>query len=222
VLCQLHSASSLLGSETSPASFWLTRIWLCRYQRWPDGGIAVDCAAISSKATGDSKASSGFSWGSELTDIVPLAQPYPPSDCDYHITEPALLIKTDFPHHVYHHFTSLFNVWLSLHAAGLPTDGSVRIVFVDKFMHRKTEDEPYDRWLGTFTEAWYVDWSRILLPTLAWKSDYDAQCPPFCVCHLCVQSRTGTRLHAFPSLIADSLGRHNMSKGRRCALTELY
>jgi len=38
---------------------------------------------------------------------------------------------------------------------GLPTDGSVRVVFVDKFFHRKTETEPVDEWLGVFTAAWY-------------------------------------------------------------------
>jgi hypothetical protein len=53
------------------------------------------------------------------------------------------------------HLTSLLNVWLSLHVAGLPTDGSVRLLFADKFMHRKTESEPREMWLGTFTEAWY-------------------------------------------------------------------
>ena len=72
------------------------------YQRWPNGALAIDCIAVDPAVTADQSTSSGFSWGSELADIVPLAPgSYPPDDCDYHFTEATLIIKTDFPHHIY-------------------------------------------------------------------------------------------------------------------------
>lgn len=71
------------------------------YQRWPNGSLAVDCTDVDTTVVAHAAASSGFSWGSELADIVPLSATYPPPDCDLHLTEPTLVIKTDFPHHIY-------------------------------------------------------------------------------------------------------------------------
>jgi len=124
------------------------------YRRFPEGGLAFGgCGGLDPGVKDQAGANCGNSWGQELADAVALPTGYNVTDCDVRIAEPTLLVKTDFPHHIYHHFTSIFNVWLSLHIAQLPTDGSVRVAFLDKFNHRKTEDLPSDEFLGVFSEV---------------------------------------------------------------------
>eukprot|EP00041_Stephanoeca_diplocostata_P002183 m.24181 g.24181 ORF g.24181 m.24181 type:complete len:579 (-) comp13022_c0_seq1:610-2346(-) len=131
------------------------------YRKWKDGGLGFDCPSgfhenFMRFANTQSVGSQGFSWKPELAEAVSLGNTtYPPADCDIHLREPTLLVKADFPSHIYHHFTSILNAWLALHVAGLPADGSVRIVFVDKFGHRLRHDRPHHEFLGTFSEAWY-------------------------------------------------------------------
>lgn len=125
------------------------------YRRFVDGGLAFGgCSSLDPALKDHANANCGTSWGQELAEAVPLPI-YNSSACDIKISEPTLLVKTDFPHHIYHHFTSILNAWLSLHIAQLPTDGSIRIAFLDKFNHRIPLDNPHEQFLGTFSEAWY-------------------------------------------------------------------
>ncbi len=66
--------------------------------------------------------------------------------CDLRITGPTILVKTDFPGHIYHHMTSVLETWASIHASGLKL-GDVNIFFVDGFAGRRTVNEFVRRWV---------------------------------------------------------------------------
>jgi len=102
-------------------------------------GFHVACDALTSFAIPDAKRrlGVGFWWAHEMADVAPLAVPFDSVQCDRHFHKPALIFQTDFPTHIYHHFTSVFNVWLSKHIAGLGLDPDVHIIFFDSFNVRR-------------------------------------------------------------------------------------
>jgi len=147
-----------------------------RYNLVIDKGFRIACESLRPKFSKmESKMGVGFWWGNELEHVSALGTtsltPSILSKCNRHFTKPVFLLQTDFPFHIYHHFTSILNMWWSKHLAGLGLDPDVHIIFLDSFNAAKKVTLPPHSFLGTFSAGWYAMTKHPVLDRRHWEGE---------------------------------------------------